>query len=100
MQVRMVTLERDRLAAALHRKHSPKIPVDKLLAAMCSDLRLSGPTAQALTASYTVNAKTNTLVPAAPPATPPAAKASDTLGEPGGGGACPCLHPRPHPRRC
>lgn len=80
LQVRMVTLERDRLAAALHRKHSPKLPVDKLLAAMCSDLRLANPTAQALTSSYSVNSKTNSLIPAAPPATPPSPKAPDSLG--------------------
>ena len=78
----MVTLERDRLAAALHHKHSPKLPVDKLLAAMCQDLRLATGTAQDLTTSYAFDSKKNALVPVPPPACPPPAKTpADSLGE-------------------
>ena len=56
-QARMVTLERDRLAAALHKKYSPKLPVDKLLTSLCTDLRMSTGTASALSNSLTVTAK-------------------------------------------
>lgn len=61
VQARMVTLERDRLAAALHRKYNAKLPVDKLLSSLCTDLRLTAGAATALTNSLTQTNKVHSL---------------------------------------